>query len=235
MKAPSLSPRLAAIASFVRPGARLSDVGTDHGYLPGSLLYNHQISFAVASDIAPAPLAKAEKYLKELSLEQNSATVLTPGLRGIEAYSPDDIVIAGMGGELIASILDDAPFIREKDIRLILQPMTKAEVLHKYLASAGFELLSERPVEEENKIYRILHCRYSGKIREITDIEAEFSPALLKEDRKTVRKMLFARKEQLAYIIREKKKSTNNTEKEEILLSEIEKLTENFDKEGETL
>ncbi len=234
MKKLSLSPRLATIASFVRSGARLSDVGTDHGYLPGYLLCNQKISFAVASDIAPAPLSKAEEYLKEHAPSNHFVTLLTPGLLGIEAYSPNDIVIAGMGGELIASILADAPFVRNKEIRLILQPMTKAEVLHKYLASEGFELLTERPVEEENKIYRVLYCRYNGKIREISDIEAEFSEKLCAEDRKVVQKMLSARKKQLNYIIAEKSKSTADTAKEKNLLSEIEKLLPELEKEGKT-
>ena len=106
MKSVTPDARLRAAAGFVRQGARLADIGTDHAYLPVSLLRGGRIPFAVASDISAGPLAHARETAAFAGIgEDRLALVLTPGLRGIEAYRPTDITICGMGGEMIVGIL----------------------------------------------------------------------------------------------------------------------------------
>lgn len=60
-----LTPRLACIASLVPQGARLADIGTDHGKLPLSLLLAGKISSAIGSDIGEGPLAHAARNAQE--------------------------------------------------------------------------------------------------------------------------------------------------------------------------
>ncbi len=165
-----LDARLACAASFVRAGAVLADVGTDHAYLPIALLSENAISYAYAADIAKGPLATAKAHLDDCageipSLPDRIRLVLTDGLAGLEALEPPvtDISICGMGGELIARILGDAPFVRDPAIRLILQPMTMQPHLRRWLGENGFAVERERLCRTANgKLYSVLCCHFTG-------------------------------------------------------------------------
>ncbi len=172
MKLPILQDRLMAAAAFVREGAFLADVGTDHAYLPVYLQGTGRIRGALASDINKGPLESARRNIKAHGFEKNIATLLCDGLAGVEAYAPEDIAILGMGGELIARILADAPFVKNGDIRLILQPMSRAEELREYLAHAGFAIVDEALVAEGRRIYQIICAEYDGISRVYTEVEA---------------------------------------------------------------
>lgn len=164
-----LGARLSAIAAQVRKGVTIYDVGTDHAYLPVALVLSGVTDKAVASDIAICPLERAKQNILDSGVAGKVSTVLTSGLDGIMLDDTSDIVIAGMGGEMIASIIGAKPDIRSGDKRLILQPMTKADFLRAYLADNGFEILKEFIVED-GKLYPIIVCR-SGERYCISDEE----------------------------------------------------------------
>ena len=166
----TLDARLSCAASFVRAGAVLADVGTDHAYLPIALLSRGVISYAYAADVARGPLATAKAHLdaccQELpALDTQIRLVLTDGLAGLDAVTPTitDITICGMGGELIARILSDALFVKNPDIRLILQPMTMQPVLRRWLADNGFTVEHELLCTANGKLYSVLCCHFSGE------------------------------------------------------------------------
>ena len=149
-----LSPRLQAIARQVPQGARLADVGTDHGYLPVWLLLNGKIKSAVASDLRPGPLDHARGTVRRFGLDNQVSLRLCDGLAGIEADEADTVVIAGMGGETIAAILGASPWTRW-DKLLLLQPMTGARKLRQWLQSSGYAILRENLAREGDKLYSI--------------------------------------------------------------------------------
>lgn len=167
-----LDNRLLTVASCVKEGAYLADIGTDHAYLPIYLAENGMLSGAVASDIHKGPIESARKNIAEAGLSHLIHTELTDGLRGIEEYPVTDIAIAGMGGMMIAGILDAAPFIRERRTRLILQPMQHIPELRADLAKKGYRIEKEVQTTAEGKFYQIICAVYDGKIKEISDIEA---------------------------------------------------------------
>lgn len=168
-----LSARLDAVCALVRQGARIADVGTDHAYLPIRLLLEGRVSFAVASDIVDGPLQSAKKNISAFGLNEDRIALLkTDGLRGIGSYSPDDILICGMGGELIASILAASDYIRNRGVRLILQPMTREEKLRLFLSENGFEITEEKLVREGSRIYQIICAAYDGRVRSVTPVQA---------------------------------------------------------------
>ena len=170
-EAPKLSKRLQAAADLVRDGAFVADVGTDHAYLPIALCILGKARGAVASDINEGPIMRAKEHISEWELEGVIDAVLTDGLCKIEEYSPTDILILGMGGELIADIVERAEFTKNKDIRLILQPMTHSEILRRFLIENGYEIVDECLVLDE-KIYQIICAEYSGrKDTSYTDVE----------------------------------------------------------------
>ncbi len=159
---PKLSKRLAAAASYVRAGARIADIGTDHAYLPIYLYKTGRVSGGVASDINKGPVDRARQNIRAYGADGAIATELCDGLSAVQGYAPDDIFILGMGGELIATIIDGAPWVKNGEIHLILQPMTHPEILREYLYKNGFEILDECVIEDD-KLYQIIVARYVGE------------------------------------------------------------------------
>ena len=170
MNEKTLGPRLAAAAALVREGVPLYDVGTDHAYLPVHLVSVGRTPSAVASDVAPGPLRNAAETVRCAGLSDKIETVMADGLTGIALRPPCDVVIAGMGGELTIRILSDCPAVKNGGVSLILQPMTKSELLRGWLAANGFAILTER-VAKEKKLYEILACRYDGRPYPLTEEE----------------------------------------------------------------
>ncbi len=169
-----INKRLLTCASLVREGAHLADVGTDHGYLPIYLLSEGKIERAVLSDINRGPLAKAEENVRAADLTTRVKIVLSDGARELDGLGITDYTVCGMGGELIAEIIDKAPHLRGENINLILQPMSKPEALRSYLAKAGFEIENELYVTDECKHYVCILAHYSGKNANISVEEAYF-------------------------------------------------------------
>lgn len=166
----TLDSRLSLCASFVRQDSKLADIGTDHAYLPVWLCQNGVCKSAVAADINPEPLRRGQLTIRQAGLEDKVKTRLSDGLKGISADEADDIVIAGMGGELIAKIILDCEYSRDKDKRFILQPMTKSELLIERLCQNGFEILSQDCCVASNKCYTVLLVQYSGEKRAYSEV-----------------------------------------------------------------
>ena len=156
----TLSRRLAAAAQFARHGSFVADIGTDHAYLPIYLCQNGISRGAVASDVNPGPMKRAESHVSAYSLENKITVCLCDGLDGLEKYSPEDIFMLGMGGELIVSLLSRAPWLKNKKTRLVLQPMTHPEAVRRYLISVGFTIVDESLVLDD-KIYQIICAEWS--------------------------------------------------------------------------
>lgn len=165
-----LSNRLMSAVGFVRGGV-FADVGTDHGYLPIYLYKNNKIKKAIAADINPMPLESAKRNISKQNASDGVVTVLSDGLEKLESYAPDDVAIFGMGGELVCRIIGNAPWVKNKKVRLILQPMTKQEEVREYLLSSGFSIVDEVLSEDEGKIYQTLCAEYSGKSERYTHAE----------------------------------------------------------------
>lgn len=164
-----LDKRMNCIAECVPYGAVLADIGTDHGKLPVYLAQKGRIKRAVAADINQSPLHKAVNNIKKHGLEKVIDTYLTDGLKGIEAFSPDCVVIAGMGGELIEQIISEST-VNKKGIKFILQPMTKEDSLRRYLCLNGYSIYDEHIVKE-GKLYQIICAEYSGVSTRLTEAE----------------------------------------------------------------
>lgn len=154
-----LTPRLRTVADLVPEGARLVDVGTDHAYLPAALLLEGKIPGAVAADLREGPLNRARQTAAEYGLGDKIAFRLCDGLVGIQKQEAEAVAIAGMGGETIADILAAAPWVREQNVPLILQPMSSMTDLRIWLESNGFAIQEERLAREGDTLYVILSVR----------------------------------------------------------------------------
>ena len=159
----NLSPRLEAVASLVRKGRRVADIGTDHAYLPVYLVQSGVTDFAIAADLRKGPLENAKKAVEEAGLEDKISLRLSDGLQKFEPDEADEIVIAGMGGILIAQIIEAAPWLQKGGKHLVLQPMSHPEVLRKFLVTNGYNIICETVCEDSGKLYCVMSVEFCGE------------------------------------------------------------------------
>ena len=158
-----MNKRLELIASILPHGRGFADVGTDHGYLPVYMAQHGYSGKIIASDINEGPLSTAVVSARQAGVEDRICFRLCDGLDGCGSEELDTVVIAGMGGDTICGILDRADWVMSRDILLILQPMTKAEVLRYWLTNNDFAICGEWLIEENGEIYQILSARFGAR------------------------------------------------------------------------
>lgn len=175
-----LQPRLQLLAELVPVGARLADIGTDHGYLPVWLLQQGRIRAAIAADVGQEPLQHAVRTAKEYGVDGVEFR-LCDGLKGIRADEVDTIVVAGMGGETIIHILSQAPWTAEiEKYTLLLQPMTKIGELRRWLCDHGYRFCDERLVWDKDFLYPVMTV--TGGVQEtLSELQLDYGVFLEKD------------------------------------------------------
>ncbi len=221
-----INDRLLTAVPLVRKGKRLADIGTDHGYLPIYLIDNGIINSAIAADINRGPLDKAEENIEKYNMTASIKTVLCDGLSGISSDEVDDVAIFGMGGELIIKIIDEAPWLKNTDKRIILQPMTHPEKLREYLANNGFRIIGETLSFDRDKTYQTIAAEYDGIIRHYDNFTLHFGEFIIKEKTDLLVQLLENTKKKLERKIEGKRSGNEDTTAELLLLNEINKYIE---------
>lgn len=161
-----LGPRLDLCGQLVRGGRPLCDVGTDHAYLPIWLIKKGIVNSALATDINEGPLRTAALNAARYGVQDRLSLRRSDGLRKVLPEEADDVVIAGMGGELILRIIEETPWLRQREKLLVLQPMSDAEKLRAGLLKLGFPILEEHAVEEGGRPYTAFSAQYDGALTE---------------------------------------------------------------------
>ena len=175
-----ISKRLELVASFVPQGAILLDVGSDHAYLPIELVEKGQIKGAIAGEVVEGPYQSAVKNVEAHGLKEKIQVRLANGLAAFEEVDQVSVItIAGMGGRLIARILEEGLDKLANVERLILQPNNREDDLRIWLQDHGFEIVAESILEEAGKFYEILVVE-TGQMK-LSASDVRFGPFLSKE------------------------------------------------------
>lgn len=161
-----LTNRLKAVAELVMPCDAFVDIGTDHAYLPAWLIQNGVVRRAVAADIHKMPLENAQKTISLYGLENKIELRLSDGFAKILPEEAVEIAVAGMGGEQIAAMIENTPWLKAVDKHLILQPMTHYEDVRRALCENGFSILCEKTAAEGERVYLVISARYTGAAEE---------------------------------------------------------------------
>ena len=167
--------RLLRCAGFVSEGAVAADIGTDHAYLACFLVGSGRAKRVIASDIADGPLAAARQTVEREGLGNKITVVKSDGLKD---FPPEliseltDVVIAGMGGEMIAKILAEGGDRLSENVNFILEPNTRAPALRSFLAENGYQTLRETAVRDGKFVYPIINAKRTGERRSIGALES---------------------------------------------------------------
>lgn len=171
-----LSKRLQAISDMVSEGNRLVDIGTDHGYIPIDLLKKGRIVSAIAMDVREGPLKRAEDHIQAYCLEDKAVCRLSDGFSMYQKGEADTAVIAGMGGALMAHILEaGADKLPEE---LVLQPQSEWYKVRKFLQEHDYRIAEEEMLKEDGKYYVVIKA-VSGQEEPLSETEILYGPFLL--------------------------------------------------------
>ena len=151
-----LTKRLETIKNLVNNSKITVDVGTDHGYVPISLITEKRALKVIACDINKGPLNNARANIQKAGLLEKIELRLGGGLVPCETGEADTVIIAGMGGILIKDILEESYIKAQSAEKLILQPMNSQDVLREYLINNNFSIKYEHLAIEGEKIYNIM-------------------------------------------------------------------------------
>ena len=177
MKLP-ISNRLLACCDYIHKGDRVADIGCDHGYLGIHLLTNCIASHMIESDVAPGPLESARRNAKKYGVESAMTFCLSDGVKDIPRDF-DTLVCAGMGGDTMVHILSAAPWLKNKQYRMVLQCQSKTPMLRQYLDENGWRITEEAVLKEGKFLYTVMEVCFEPEHPRLSAGQWYFPPALL--------------------------------------------------------
>ncbi len=202
-----ISERLRAVAALVTAGGAVADIGTDHAYIPIYLIRTGATARAIAMDVNPGPLARAREHIAQYALETSIETRLSDGLTALRSGEADSVVIAGMGGPLMARILEEGRDKLGGCRELILQPQSEIRLVRAWLDRNGWQIVCEDMVCEDGKYYPMMRaerrpenahgsCEWpaDASLEEKNEMELRFGPVLLRDRHPVLREFLLHEK-----------------------------------------
>lgn len=152
----NLSRRLERIASWILPQSRVADIGGDHGWLLLSVAKKGLLGRGIIGEINRGPFENAAQRIRAYGLNQRIDVRLGDGLSVLQEGEVDQVVIAGMGGALIASILDAGEKKLSSVQRLVLQPNIGGHRVRQWLVAHGWKLVHEEIIRDAEIYYEMI-------------------------------------------------------------------------------
>jgi tRNA (adenine22-N1)-methyltransferase len=224
-----LSERLRLVAEFVTEGYTVADIGTDHGYVPIWLVENGRVPKALAMDIGKGPLQHAKEHIAECGYQDKIETRLSDGLKELKENEADSVVIAGMGGSLIAGILKDGKEVLKTVKELILSPHTEIHLVRHYLIENGYEIIREQMVYDMGKYYTVMKAVHTEdknikKIYDENEYNYIYGMILIREKDSVFMEFIKNEKEKLLTVLENLKKGGDVEEKRQQVKEKLEYL-----------
>ncbi|MBD1382122.1 tRNA (adenine(22)-N(1))-methyltransferase [Metabacillus arenae] len=212
----NLSKRLQTVAKYIVKDSIFADIGSDHAYLPCYAILNGLAKGAVAGEITNGPYQSAMNQVKKNQLEEKIVVRKGDGLEVINPGEAQCITIAGMGGSLIAKILEEGKDKLNSAKRLILQPNIHAVHIRKWLLANGWRLIEEEILEEDQKLYEVLVAEKGNPNEPYEGINLEagllMGPILLKKKNEVFKKKWHNEAEHWEKIIEKLSLNSDNPE-----------------------
>lgn len=173
-----MSLRLDAIADMTPKANTIADIGCDHGKIAISLIESGKARHVICSDISGKSLEKARELADSKGLLSRLSFRKGDGLSVLKENEADAAIISGMGGELIANILNANK--KKAPGALILSCNTMAQVLRKWLCDNGYGIKDEELIYEGRRYYPVILAE-KGISAQLSDMELEFGPVIIKK------------------------------------------------------
>jgi tRNA (adenine22-N1)-methyltransferase len=208
-----LKGRIKFIADMIPECTILSDIGTDHAYIPIYMVEREKCNKAIACDVREGPVAVANRHIRQYGMEGRIETRLGSGLKPLKEDEMDVCVIAGMGGVLITEILTEGVEKAKLANALVIQPMNCIELVREWLFQNGFEILDEGLINEGFRIYNVIVARWTGKITEKELVYLYIGEKLIEKKDPLLRKYIQRRLELIDRVLGEMQamKDPNNS------------------------
>ncbi|MGN0161266.1 MAG: tRNA (adenine(22)-N(1))-methyltransferase [Lachnospiraceae bacterium] len=184
-----ISMRLRRIAGMVSRGACVCDVGTDHGYLAIYLVKEQIASRVIAMDVAKGPLGKARDNIKAYACENEIETRLSDGVDQLKDGEASTVIMAGMGGMLIQSLLKKGEKKLQKVEEIILSPHTDVRAVRQFLWENHYRIVQEDFLKDEGKYYVIMKAVH-GDDSYANECEYRFGKLLLRDKNPVLKEFL---------------------------------------------
>ncbi len=229
----TLDQRLKKVVSYIPQGAVLADIGSDHAFVPCYCIQQGLVERAIAGEVNVGPMEAAQGQVALVQLDEQIEVRLGSGLTVLTPGEVTAVTIAGMGGTLIATILEEGRAHLSGEERLILQPNVDAVDVRKWLLEHGYALLSEAIVKENGKIYEILVAEKGEEMiyAEDADIrkwELLFGPQLMREKAPAFIEKWQTEKEKRQYIL-EQMQQGNDSDVLKEKITKIRRLIEKME------
>ncbi len=166
-----LDKRLSLIASLAEGGS-VADIGCDHGKLSYYLISTDRATKAIATDISAASLEKARELALANGVEDAMICRLGDGLDPIASGEVDAVIIAGLGGDLIARMILAGYAGGKRFESYILSPNTHPEKVRQALTDIGQRIDFDEVTECGGKLYTVMRSR-AGR-QDLDDIQLLF-------------------------------------------------------------
>lgn len=194
---------------MITPGIPVADIGCDHAYLPIYLAKEGVSPRVIACDINAGPALKARENVEDAELDGRIEVRQGDGLSAVTPGEVQCVVMAGMGGPLMADILSDGKQVLEHVSEIIMQPQSEIGELRHFLQDNGFRIISENMINEENKFYPVIKAVH-GTMDWDREVYFRYGKILLREENPVLHEFLIIEKKYLGELLKEL------SEKEEI-------------------
>ncbi|KLI02179.1 tRNA (adenine(22)-N(1))-methyltransferase [Sporolactobacillus inulinus] len=214
-----LSPRLDCVLHFVPRVECLADIGSDHAHLPCRAVQIGRVDSAIAGEVRPGPLYQSTVNVAKQGLQDRIDVRLGDGLDVLrEQGEASAISIAGMGGELIADILERGKKKIGKKTVLILQPNSREPRVRRWLDHNGWIISDEAIVNEGHHVYEVIRACQGYKPKSLSELELMMGPVLSSKQERLFIKKWKNRERRLSSIL----KALRNTKQSDEVLKKIE-------------
>lgn len=223
----NLSKRLLMNVSLVPEGAKVADIGCDHGYASIWLITERIARRVIAMDINEGPLCRARKHIKDAGLEGQIECRLSNGTEKIVPGEVDTLMIAGMGGPLMRDILTEGEEVLAQVTTLVLQPQSEIHVVRHFLAENGFTIQKEKICREDGKYYFALQAvrgQESGVETPREEWQFRYGTYLVKTGDEVFRQYLEKERDTYRTILKNPGLSNGNRERKEEIQHTIDEI-----------
>lgn len=207
-----ISERLKRIANYIDNDVLFADIGSDHAYLPSYICFKNKSVRAIAGEVSKGPFERSKQTVQDNGFSDQIDVRLGDGLEVVKDDRVETIVIAGMGGSLISSILHKGSHKLAYTNKIITQPNTNSYIVRKTLYALNYVPVAEEIIEENGHIYEIIVSEPNMNQIRLDENDFYFGPILRKEKNKVFIKKWQQEKNKTNYILQQLQQSKSANE-----------------------